>query len=272
MERFTLQRKMVASQAITKPTHDLNPRAQARRDKQDYIKVRRAELQYGVKLRKIAKHIGEIINAFPPGDPKSLPEINRVLTGYAEMLEPWANSLAAGMLADVKYRDDKMWASATRDMGEAMRMELARAPMQETMLKLKREQVRLITSLPRDASERVHKLTMEGLVDGTRADEIKKMIMRSGQVSESRATLIARTEVGRASTFLGQTRAEYVGSEGYIWRTADDMDVRRSHKKMEGQFVRWSRPPTLDGLTGHAGCVPNCRCYPEPVLPNQYLI
>lgn len=251
---------------------DLSPRAQARRDKQDYQKVRRAELQYGVKLRKIAKHVGEIIRAFPPGDPRSLPEINRVLNGYAEILEPWANSLAAGMLADVKYRDDKMWASVTSEMGEAMRAELMTAPMQETMKRLQREQVTLITSLPREASERVHKLTMEGLVTGARADEIKKMIMRSGEVTESRATLIARTEVGRASTELGKARAQHVGSDGYIWRTARDMDVRQSHKKMEGKFVRWNNPPTLDGLTGHAGCVPNCRCYPEPVLPNLYVI
>jgi uncharacterized protein with gpF-like domain len=35
---------------------------------------------------------------------------------------------------------------------------------------------------------------------------------------------------------------------------------------MDGQFVKWSEPPTLDGLTGHAGALPNCRCYPEPVV------
>jgi SPP1 gp7 family putative phage head morphogenesis protein len=118
----------------------------------------------------------------------------------------------------------------------------------------------------------VHKLTYEGLSDATRADEIKKMILKSGEVTESRATLIARTEVGRASTNLARSRAQYVGSDGYIWRTAHDHDVRESHRKMEGKFVRWDRPPTLDGLIGHAGALPNCRCYPEPVLPDHYIL
>lgn len=261
---------MAASSATIKPTHDLNPRAKARRDKQDYAKVRRAELQYGVKLRKIARHVGEIINAFPPGDPRSLPEIDRVLTSYAEMLEPWANSLAAGMLADVKSRDDKMWEQVTSTMGEAMREEIRRAPTGEMLRKLQKEQVALITSLPRDAAERVHKLTMEGLSNAARYDEIKKMILKSGDVTESRATLIARTEVGRASTNLGQARAQYVGSEGYVWTTAHDNDVRLSHKHMDGKFVYWNRPPTLDGLTGHAGSLPNCRCFPYIVLPGGY--
>ena len=27
-----------------------------------------------------------------------------------------------------------------------------------------------------------------------------------------------------------------------------------------------ARVPTLDGLTGHAGALPKCRCYPEPVV------
>lgn len=253
-------------------TRDLNVRAQARRDKQDYVKVRRAELQYGVRLRKIANHIGNIIEAFPPGDPRSLPEISRILADYAEMITPWANAIAASMLADVKYRDDKVWAQQTQHMSEVLREELARAPTGEMLRKLQSEQVRLIRSLPLHAAERVHKLTYEALSSGARADEIKKEILRSGKVAESRATLIARTEVGRASTNLAQSRATYVGSDGYIWRTAHDSDVRESHRKMEGKLVQWNRPPTLDGMTGHAGSLPNCRCWPEVVLPDHFLI
>jgi len=92
--------------------------------------------------------------------------------------------------------------------------------------------------------------------------------MESGDVARSRALLIARTEVTRTATTLTQARAEHIGSEGYIWRTAGDGDVRPSHRAMNGKFVRWDSPPTLDNLTGHAGCVPNCRCYAEPVIPD----
>jgi hypothetical protein len=88
------------------------------------------------------------------------------------------------------------------------------------MRELMAEQVDLITSLPIKAAQRVHKLTIEAMSDGTRAAEVAQEIMRTGHVTESRAKLIARTETSRTVTAMTQTRAEYVGSQGYIWRTA----------------------------------------------------
>jgi hypothetical protein len=38
---------------------------------------------------------------------------------------------------------------------------------------------------------------------------------------------------------------------------------------MEGKYVAWDAPQTLDMMTGHAGEFPNCRCYPEPVIPRE---
>jgi uncharacterized protein with gpF-like domain len=38
---------------------------------------------------------------------------------------------------------------------------------------------------------------------------------------------------------------------------------------MEGVFVEWDKPPILDNMRGHAGEFPNCRCYPEPVIPRN---
>lgn len=245
---------------------------QQRRDKYNYEAVRRAEIQYSAKLRKLAANIGDIINAFKPNDPASVPPIEKLLRDYAEALTPWANAVAAGMLADVAHRDRKLWDTVTRGMSEALRFELLNAPTGETLRQLQAEQVRLIKSIPLDAAERVHHLTYEGLANASRANEIAKEIMRSGAVSKSKANLIARTEVGRASTNLGQARALHVGSTGYIWRTAMDSDVRKSHHDMEGKFVAWTSPPTLDRLTGHAGTLPNCRCYPEVVLPDDHLI
>ena len=87
------------------------------------------------------------------------------------------------------------------------------------------------------------------------------------QGSLGRANTIARTEISRAASVFVQSRAENLGSEGYTWRTSGDIDVRPSHKEMNGKFVYWNKPPTLDRMTGHAGCLPNCRCYPDPVIP-----
>lgn len=173
------------------------------------------------------------------------------------------------MLADVNRRDQGAWREMAKEMSRSLRMEIESAPIGEVMHALLAEQVTLIKSIPIEAAQRVHKLTIEGLEGSRRANEISKEIMASGEVAKSRADLIARTEVARTASTLTQARAEYVGSDGYIWRTSGDTDVRHSHREMNGKFVRWDSPPTLDGMKGHAGQFPNCRCYPEPVIPED---
>lgn len=191
-----------------------------------------------------------------------------MLAKYAEALDAWAIHTASAMLAEVEARDRKAWFSAAAEMSSALRREIRTAPTGETMRALLAEQVTLIKSIPLEAAQRVHELTLRSLEDSSRSSEIAAEIMRSGEVAESRATLIARTETARAASVLTQARAQHIGSEGYIWRTANDSDVRHSHKEMNGKFVRWDNPPTLsDGTTTHAGQIYNCRCYPEPVLP-----
>ena len=211
--------------------------------------------------------MGSIITGFPPGDPSVEPTISHMLNRYAELLNDWAVSTASKMIAEVNQQDRKAWTMLTEQMAQALRQEIRTAPTGAAMQGLLAEQVTLIKSIPLDAAKRVHELTLQGIEDGTRANEIAKEIMRSGDVAESRAKLIARTEVSRTAATLTEARAKAVGSEGYIWRTSGDSDVRHSHKEMNGKFVRWDSPPTLDKLTGHAGCLPNCRCYPEPVIP-----
>jgi hypothetical protein len=248
-------------------------------EKAAYEKVRRAEIQYGIRLRKIARNVGEIVGLFKPGDPDQLPRLQALLRKYAELIKPWAEVVAAGMLADVSYRDEQNWNELAKNMGQALRDEMRKAPTGETLKALQAQQVSLITSIPLDAAKRVHELTMEGLISSARYEDIKADILRTSHVTESRATLIARTEVGRASTNLAQARAVYVGSEGYIWRTARDSDVRNvdgnpvgSHRLLEGKFIRWDSPPiaSTNGKRAHAGCIYRCRCWPEIVLPEVF--
>jgi SPP1 gp7 family putative phage head morphogenesis protein len=242
---------------------DLNPR----KAWADWAKARRAETQYGVQLRKIARHIGEIIRSFNVRDPQDADLLAIALRRYSDIVALWAPSAAASMIAEVEARQKKQWRKIGAEMGRSFSETFAGPDIGARYRQLMDEQVGLITSLPREAAERVHHLVTQGVVEGKRFTEIIPEIERGGEVSSSRATLIARTETGRVVTNLTQARAESAGSVGYIWRTVKDAQVRPSHRAMEGQFVRWDSPPILDGLTGHAGALPNCRCFCEPVIP-----
>lgn len=230
------------------------------------VKLARAERQYQSALRQVARQVGAFIRGFDPLDPETLPTIDVLLANYAEALKPWAKRTALRMLNEVNHRDIQAWKATASTMSREINKEILTADVGNTFKRLMDEQVGLITSIPLEASQRLHRLTIEGLADSKRASEVIGEIMRSGQVAESRAKTIARTETSRTATAFTQARALHVGSQGYVWRTSKDADVRPSHKAMNGKFVRWDDPPMLDKMTGHAGCLPNCRCWTEVVI------
>lgn len=174
------------------------------------------------------------------------------------------------MLADVGRKNLRGWLEHSTAMSRSLRAELEQAPTGSAYARLMEEQVELIRSMPLDAAQRVHHFVTEAKVAGKRADYVAAEILRSGEVSASKARLIARTEVSRAASTLTRARAEYAGSQGYIWRTSNDGDVRPTHRAVNGLYVPWDSPPKTDpGLAPyHAGCGPNCRCWPDPVLPD----
>lgn len=228
----------------------------------------RMEEDYAVKLRALARHIASIISGFEVNDLPGATWLRTALERYASALTPWAEAVAKTTVTEIAARDERSWFQVASKMGRELREELAAAPTGPTLRSLMADQVTLIKSLPLEAAERVHRLAIEGIETGGRASSLAAEIMRTGEVTLSRANLIARTETGRVSTVLTQVRAQHIGSPGYNWRTVGDSDVRPSHRAMNGKFVAWEAPPTLDGLTGHAGAIPNCRCFCEPVIPD----
>lgn len=254
-------------------TRDDNRRTETAAQRRSFARVRRAEAEYARNLRSIARHVGEIIRVMAPG-PGMLYQaslLQAALNQYSLSLRPWARVASARMIMDVSRRDESVWYNLQEELGRNLREEIKSAPTGHFLRTMLDENVDLITSLPTQAAKRVHKLTMRGLSTGVRAEDITREIMRSGQVTTSRANLIARTEVARTSSGLVETRAIHVGSEGYTWRTSEDADVRKEHKKLNGRFFRWDSPPVAgsNGERAHAGQIYNCRCYPEPVIPEE---
>lgn len=249
-------------------------RASKRLKQLRYTRARRAEQRYSAQLQSVARTIGSLIDGMAPGGVlKDNGLLQDTMSKYAQLLRPWARSAVGAMLTDVDRRDYNMWGELSNTIGSELKHELRYAPTGRTLREALARNVDLITSLPTDAAARVHKLTVEALVTGRRAEDIAKEIMRSGEVTKSRAKLIARTEVGRTAEELKKTRAQHVGSPGYIWRTVGDADVRESHAEMEGVFVAWGAnggqgAQLSDGTVCHAGTIYNCRCYAEPVLPD----
>ncbi|WP_413504210.1 phage minor head protein [Serratia grimesii] len=173
------------------------------------------------------------------------------------------------MFLQVEREEWNQWKSVSQQISEGLRDVVGNTPIGQVAQDIVYRQIQLMKSLPLEAADRVRDIqqrAIEATISGERPDALYEMIMQSGDVAAGRAKMIARTEIGRATGALTQARALSVGSEGYWWRI-EGAGTRPSHFKMRDKFVYWHNPPTLDGMTGHAGCLPNCKCHPEVHIP-----
>jgi len=234
---------------------------------------RLAESAYARQLRRIARAVGDIVRGVAPTgaeafDPEVEHSILKLLERYAQLLPPWAEHVGQRMIEDVAARDFKTWMDVSQEIGVALRREIETAPTGVAMRAALADQVSLITSLPREAAERVHHLTTEARISGQRAESIADEILETGDVTRSRAELIARTEVMRTGTELLKARSLHIGAEEYRWVSAGDADVRKEHRRLNGKIFNWNAPPIAGpkGERYHPGSGPNCRCTAIPLL------
>ncbi len=224
------------------------------------------EMEYARALRKIAKHAAIIVDAFADGHVISNPAaMMDALKRYADIIEPFGKKAAAKMIADTTKSVERTMRTQSKAIAAGLRQYMASqsgAKAREMMTL----QVGLIKSLPIDAGLRAQSLAMDAVTGGKRPAEVAAMIGQTEQVTASRAMLIARTESARAAAVITEERAKAVGATSYIWRTAGDSDVRKSHAEMEGEVCSYDNPPIVDGEPLNPGQIYNCRCYAEPIL------
>lgn len=124
------------------------------------------------------------------------------------------------------------------------------------------ENVSLIKSLPSETYDKIERIVLGGINDGRRWEDMAKAIEDRFDISEGRALLIARDQVGKFYGAVNKARQEELGVNSYVWRTSLDERVREEHAEREGEIFNWDDPPD----DGHPGQPINCRCTAEPDL------
>lgn len=189
------------------------------------------------------------------------------------------------MITGVRVDNAKNWREAAslgtrgRDIYQALRQQ-----MQGSVGNLIRAQLdynaRLIRSAPLDISRKMTHYIQQEALRGRRAEDIVSDLKEYvPNLSASRANLIARTEVSKASTALTRAQAYELGLGWYVWRTSEDGRVRQSHRHMDRVLIKWNDPPSPEQLGHekhtyghyHAGEIFNCRCYAEPLIDADYV-
>lgn len=122
--------------------------------------------------------------------------------------------------------------------------------------------VALIESIPSQYADKLQAAILKGLQEGQRASVIAEEIKRIGEVTDSRAKLIATDQLGKINSRITQVRQQKLGITHYTWSTSRDERVRHEHRLRDGKLFAWDKPPK----DGHAGQAIRCRCVPLPYL------
>ena len=122
--------------------------------------------------------------------------------------------------------------------------------------------ISLINSIPQQYLDRVEQAVMASLQAGTLNDTLADELKTIKGVTDSRAKLIARDQLGKINSRLSQVRQQSLGITHYYWSTSHDERVRARHRRWDGDLIAWDSP-TIDG---HPGQAIQCRCTAIPDL------
>ncbi len=143
-----------------------------------------------------------------------------------------------------------------------------------------RENVGLIKSIQTDFINDIGSKVFTNLFDGGRHENLVSLIRERGQVTESRAKLIARDQTAKLNSALTETRQKALGIDLYDWGGAGDERERDSHFVLNGKTCKYSDPTvysddggktwkkrkSIGAFEGKPGDDYQCRCVALPKI------
>lgn len=219
--------------------------------------LRRLEPLYAKTSDAIAK---DGITAFSPIVTSRIADLKRRLGGIEGVARRLAEAATRRSLQTV---DEGLTASMKASIEIDISGFLSRSgPIQQVSEAARLANVRLIKSIPEQYFEKLGDAVGKNMERGMRFEDLAKEIERIGDVTESRAKLIARDQTSKMNGAFNQIRQLSLGIEKYQWQTSGDERVRDDHAANDGETFRWDKAPA----TGHPGEAVNCRCVAIPVL------
>jgi len=193
-----------------------------------------------------------------------LEERFRQLRAQLALANSTAKLMAIPFVSETNRMNKDRFYSAVKNTAGVDLGVIARSENLEDTLRLSvTANVDLITSIPEQYFKKLEGVVYRGMIEGQSATSLTEQVMAIGKVEYKRAKLIARDQTSKLNSALTKQRAQNVGSEEYIWRTAGDGRVRDSHIKNNGKTFRWDDPPPK---TGHPGTDIQCRCVAQVVI------
>lgn len=140
---------------------------------------------------------------------------------------------------------------------------------------------RLITSIEAKFFDDIAILIEQGYTAGASAVSLTKQIKEKFEVTENRARLIARDQIGKLHSDVVRDEHISLGLDKYIWVSGGDQRVRKSHEVLDDKIcswydatiykdslddTEWKKRSSIGGVELHPGQDYQCRCVEKAVL------
>lgn len=157
--------------------------------------------------------------------------------------------------------DASLIENVRKAIGINIRPIIESAPIHDALRAAEQANLDLITSIPKQYMEKVKYKLEQNYATGERWEDLADALEDAGDVTASRAKLIARDQTSKMNGAFNRVRQTSIGIAKYRWQTAGDERVRPTHHDNDGKVFRWDSPPSE---TGNPGDDINCRCVPIP--------
>lgn len=134
--------------------------------------------------------------------------------------------------------------------------------MSRIVTEAREKNIALVENTGRIYSEQVRRIFTDPSNFGIRYENLRDQLKERGDITESRAELIARDQTLKTLGQITEARQKNAGVGYYIWSTSKDERVRETHQELEGEIFSWDSPPE----PGHPGQDFQCRCVALPYI------
>ena len=256
---------------------------------------KQAEVYYRRQLSQLIKVMQDIVVSelnndavvvndalFTKGVELLAAQMNRITKRLEEMnINNFASQLAQGFLNRLNRNNQRsMTSNIERTTGVDLKMAVNSSELDQLLNIKIAENVALINSIKNEYIQDVGKVIRDNVLNGERSTRLITEIKERGQVTESRAKLIARTETSKVNAQITQLRAESLGAKTYVWSASMDERTRTDHKAMDGKLCRWDdvtvysdddgktwkKRSSIGGVEINPGEIWNCRCTSMPIV------
>lgn len=214
-------------------------------------------------------------------------DIKEALEQISVLVKPYRDLLIASL--PTRFRDLALFTTkqVAKSLSNTVSVEVSedlttnifinslRPNLQELVNSATLTNARLITSIPEKFLGDVAILIEDSYRSGLSVKYITKQIKDKFGVTENRARLIARDQIGKLHSDIVRDEHLSLGITEYKWLTSNDERVRYSHKVLNEKICSWYDPTvykdsvndkkwkkrsSIDGVEKHPGQDYQCRC------------